>query len=207
MNRFSLTKLSFLSDCVLVSSDGVEHEVHRPILALHSSVLLQMFEMCGSENFKDKKRVTLEDLDDELLNAIVGVMYTVPKTTSSSYGGHSGHGISLDNVKQLAEAARKYDMPAVTAACDDFLEKEAPGILTFSNTNTIATTISTLHWYSFAFEYGLQKFLWRCDIFFSASSNKKYIETGIRRMSEIELCNLSSNVVARVLLSMVSNTV
>lgn len=127
-----LERMNFLSDCLLVSSDGQEHEVHVAVVALHSSVLLQMFEACSSGKKQTKERVVLEDLDAEMVNAVISVMY------------HTGHpksmfpGINLDNVKALVEAARKYDMPAMTAACDCFLERESPEILTFRESNIIA---------------------------------------------------------------------
>ena len=126
------------ADAVLVSSDGVEFPCHKVYLSNNSLVFEDMFSSTS------QARVNFEEMDSVQLEDFLKCIY--------SPAGKNP--LNLDNVKPLTEAARKYHMPALLTASDDFCSREVG----LSND-------SFLDWAAFAFEYELPAFSKKCEAY------------------------------------------
>lgn len=128
---------------VLVSSDGVQYPGHKVILANHSLFFQELFSST-SDN-----RLNLEDLNSSNLEDLLNYLY----------GGPTGASVlSSKNVKPLTEAARKYQMPQLLKASDEFCAREVAAALELDSS-------SVLSWLAFALEYELPAFKRECKKF------------------------------------------
>lgn len=110
----NVSDLEYLSDLVLVSSDGERFLVHKVFVAKYSVFFRNMFSECcatkppAAKKKKDGKygaveameTLKLDDVSSETMKPLISLMYC---TTGSRSMKH----ISADNVKSLTEVARK----------------------------------------------------------------------------------------------------
>lgn len=172
-------EMESLSDLVLVSKEGVEHRVHVAFLARYSGFFRKMFTsgvVGGTDKLKDLPvRMKMEDMSGSELKNLLDCIYA-PEISSN---------VSLKNVKTLTEAARKYEMTELLAACGDFCMKKVE----LENT-------SVLDWYSFASEYDLQPFAGACQEYMT--KNTKEVAAFVVGTSKEQLCNMPKSTIANM---------
>ncbi|XP_055345282.1 TD and POZ domain-containing protein 4-like [Paramacrobiotus metropolitanus] len=107
VKRFgALLESGRLADCKLISRDGQEFDVHRALLAAHSSVFAAMFE----NNMKEKLsgHCEIKDIDGPVLKALIRFVYTCTLQELPSA-----------SLPTLYDAADKYDMDDLRVRCEE----------------------------------------------------------------------------------------
>lgn len=138
-------KLKSFADMTLVASDGIEFHVHKVFLARSSIFFREMFLSAGStSHLSESSRLQLSEFQGCDLREFLNCIYSPAGIPIP---------ISLDNVKMLTEAARKYQMPALMTASDMFCCQEV----------NLVGGGQVLDWLSFAYEYELQDFAKKCE--------------------------------------------
>lgn len=123
-----LQSLEPLADLVLVSADGIEFRVHRVFLARSSLFFREMFssgsksslemvEMPNSDT-NGLPRVQLPEFQGCALEIFLNCVYS--PFSGISCGTRFPSLITEQNLTLITEAARKYQMPSLLAASDDF---------------------------------------------------------------------------------------
>lgn len=172
--------LEHLSDLVLVSADGVEFHVHKVFLARSSPLFRDMLSStsifsCGDGQASGHTRLQLHVLIGCELEAFLECIY-MPAGGSAS--------ITQNNVKMLTEASRKYQMPTLLAAIDEFCCQSVE-----------VNSGNVVEWLLFAYEYGLQGLSRRCD----RVMEKANLVQMIGHLTEEELGSLSKDVTIKIL--------
>lgn len=170
--------LERLSDLVLVSSDGVEFRVHKVFLARSSPFFRELFSTAaldgGQIQVSDTTRLQLNELEAPQLETFLNYVYSPPGTSP----------ISLDNVKMLTEAGRKYQMQTLLSASDDFCTRKVDLV-----------DKAVLEWLGFAYEYDLPSFTRKCEQLVERSS----VRDLIGHLSEREVDALHRKVASKLL--------
>lgn len=139
-----LEKMESFSDVVLISNEGVDYKLHKGVLARFSDFFKDMFSTLSPS----EKRVGV-DLSSSDLETLLKCMY-VPGALNVN--NEEIFSVDANNLHNLVEAARKYQMPEVLEACDDYCcQKE----------QFLDSGIARL--LGFACEYKLTKLFKKCE--------------------------------------------
>lgn len=181
-----LQRLEGLSDLRLVSADGVVFHVHKVCLAGSSLFFRDMFcagtspnEMLQLHAEFGQTELQLRELKGCELEVFLGRIYM----TDSA--GEFFHPITLDNVKILTEAARKYQVPSLLAFSDNFCVEAAE-----------VNSGSVIDWLKFAYDYDLPKFSLKCEEVVKRGD----LQQMIGHLPEIDLEELPSRLAAKLLI-------
>lgn len=137
----TLHDMEFLSDFVLVSIEGFEYRVHKGFLARVSTVFKNMF-----YDIRQGEQMLKVDLSSNELVDLLHCIYL-----PSALGLDNGT-INVDNIRVLAEAARKYQIEEILRACDVL------------GVQKIDVNISNAaEWLEFSYEYELEEFSRKCE--------------------------------------------
>lgn len=137
-----LAKLEFLSDLTLISGDGTEFPVQKAVLAKESPFFRELFSSCVSDT-GSRASLVFTEFNAEQLGVFIAAIYSLERP------------ISEQNVKCLTEAARKYQLPNLLEACQEFCcNTISLGFVSFE---------PVIEWWHFAYQYDLQRFAEKCE--------------------------------------------
>lgn len=148
-----------LADATLVAQ-GVELPVHQAILAANSpffgDIFLSASQACEENN---PSRVRCPLPGDKLSDVLTVLRYCYQSCTLFSSSRPSIE--SAEDACSLARFAHKYDMQALSAACEDFLISRAKAVETARDRLDIS---SVTEWTSLAEECNMTQLLANCEL-------------------------------------------